>query len=455
MKTTTLLLLAALSLAAADRKELKPGFNFFSPDQDIQMGKEAANEVNSTMAVIKNEELTAYLTRIGQRLAKSKRSGQFPFTFSVINDKSINAFALPGGPMFVHTALISAADNESQLAGVLAHEMSHVALRHGTHQASKQNLLQLPAMLGGSLLGKDSIWGSLGQMGISLATGSALLHYSRGVESEADLNGTRMMNEVGYDPHEMARFFEKLQAQGGAGGDGRLANFLADHPTPGNRIKAVDDEIKFLPKMNYRESEPVTLARAKSIVSGLPAPPPPKQPAQGQNGTPSQLPQASSIRPSSRLTAYQGRTFSIGYPENWKAFPDQNSGSITFAPQGGVVADAAGQGQIAYGVLASMYVPPNGGGVNLQRDTATVLNGILQGSPNIRKLTEPQQGSAGGQPALITQLQSPSAFPGETETDLLVTVARQDGLLYFIFVAPQSEWTAAQAAYNAMLGSLK
>src|SRR6185295_6277228 len=130
MRQAVLLFLCCAFASAADRKELKPGFNFFSPDQDIQMGKDAAKEVTATMPVIKNDDLTGYLTRITQRLAKSKRAGTFPFTMSVINDKSINAFALPGGPIFVHTALLEAADNESQIAGVLAHEMSHVALRH-------------------------------------------------------------------------------------------------------------------------------------------------------------------------------------------------------------------------------------------------------------------------------------------------------------------------------------
>src|SRR5260370_20831197 len=100
-----IVLAIAISLSVeAQVKQLKPGFNLFSPQQDVQMGKEAAAEVEKTMPVVKNEELTGYLTRIGGRLAKSKRAGTFPFTFKVLNDKSINAFALPGGPMFVHTA---------------------------------------------------------------------------------------------------------------------------------------------------------------------------------------------------------------------------------------------------------------------------------------------------------------------------------------------------------------
>jgi len=267
------LLLAAPVLPAADRKELKPGFNIFTLDQDIQMGRQSAAEVRKTQTVVDNDELTGYLTRIAARLRKSPRAGNFPFQFAVLNDKSINAFALPGGPIFVHTGLLAAIDNESQLAGVLAHEMSHVALRHGTHEATKAVLVEAPAALLGATIGDDSTIAKLAQEGIALGAQSVLLKYSRDAEREADLNGTRMMNDAGYNPIEMARFFEKLQAQG-AGGDGMLANWLSDHPAPGNRVQAVQDEIRYLPKVSYRESEPGTVGRMKSMVAKLPAPPP-------------------------------------------------------------------------------------------------------------------------------------------------------------------------------------
>jgi predicted Zn-dependent protease len=275
------LIAAALLLAApvlpADRKELKPGFNIFTLDQDIQMGRQSAAEVRNTQAVVDNDELTGYLTRIAARLAKSPRAGKFTFQFAVLNDKSINAFALPGGPIFVDSGLLAAIDNESQLAGVLAHEMSHVALRHGTHEASKAVLVEAPAALLGATIGDDSTIAKIAQEGIALGAQSVLLKYSRDAERDADLNGTRMMNDAGYDPLEMARFFEKLQAQG-AGGNGLLANWLSDHPAPGNRVQAVQDEIRYLPKASYRESEPRTVAHVKSIVAKLP-PPPPKAPA--------------------------------------------------------------------------------------------------------------------------------------------------------------------------------
>src|ERR1700719_1385979 len=260
------LLFLPLAAPAADRKELKPGFNIFKPNQDIQRGAKPAAEVRKTQAVVDNDELTGYLTRIAARLGKSPRAGNFPFQFAVLNDKSINAFALPGGPIFVHTGLLAAIDNESQLAGVLAHEMSHVALRHGTHEAAKAVLVEAPAALLGATIGDDSTIAKIAQEGIALGAQSVLLKYSRDAERDADLNGARMMNDAGYNPLEMARFFEKLQAEG-SGGNGLLANWLSDHPAPGNRVQAVQDEIRYLPKVSYRESEPRTIVRVKSIVA--------------------------------------------------------------------------------------------------------------------------------------------------------------------------------------------
>src|SRR5262249_39660068 len=134
-------------------------------------------------------------------------------------------------------------------AGVVAHEISHVILRHGTNQASKANLIQLPAMLGGAFGGRGML-GQLTQLGIGLGANSLILKFSRGAESDADLMGTRIMHEAGYNPIEMARFFEKLEAEAGKGG--WFGQLLSDHPNPGNRVKAVQDEIRFLPaKSNY------------------------------------------------------------------------------------------------------------------------------------------------------------------------------------------------------------
>jgi predicted Zn-dependent protease len=247
-----------------------PGFNLFSKDQDVQLGKESAEQVRKQMTVIKDPVLTEYVNRVGKRLvsAREAQESAFPFTFEVVADPSINAFALPGGPMFINTGLLRAVDNEAQLAGVMGHEMSHVILRHGTNQASKSKLIELPAVLGSQMAG-GSMAGQLAQLGIGLGANSVLLKFSRSAESQADLMSSHLMAESGYNPIEMARFFNKLNAEGGQ----RAPQFLSDHPNPDNRQKAIEQETRKLPqqKYGYQTGE---FPRMKQVVAQIHEPKP-------------------------------------------------------------------------------------------------------------------------------------------------------------------------------------
>ena len=260
-------LFSILLLAAGVRaqiRNLKPGFNLFSPQQDIQLGQEAKAQVEKQQQILNDSRVTGYLTQLGQRLAQSPRAGTFPFSFEVVKDKNINAFALPGGPVFVNTATFVAAQNEAQLVGVLAHEMSHVALRHGTHEASKGQAVQLIAGLAGSATGGGML-GTLARAGIGLGANSVLLHYSRDAESQADYNGALVMADAGYDPVQMANFFQLLETKNS---EGLVAQFLSDHPTPGNRVRAVEQEVQSMPQRNYM-TDSLQFQNVRAIVQGI------------------------------------------------------------------------------------------------------------------------------------------------------------------------------------------
>jgi predicted Zn-dependent protease len=253
--------------------EFHPGFNLFSKEQDVQLGKENADQVRKQMTVIKDPVLTAYVNRVGQRLVSSREAQQsgFPFTFEVVADPSINAFALPGGPMFINTGLLRAVDNEAQLAGVMGHEMSHVILRHGTNQASKSQLIELPAILGAQMTGSSMV-GKLAPLGIGLGANNVLLKFSRTDESQADLMGSHLMAEAGYDPMQLARFFQKLNANGGL----HAPQFLSDHPNPENREQAIATEVQRLPAQTYT-FQTGDFQRMKQVVARIhekPVPPP-------------------------------------------------------------------------------------------------------------------------------------------------------------------------------------
>ncbi len=265
-----LVICAMAALAAAQKKMPKPGWNLFKKQQDIQLGREYAQQVERQMYVVPNKELNDYVTRVGMRLVRQGGLEDYPYYFKVVQDDSINAFALPGGPTYVHTGLLKAAENEAQLAGVLAHELSHVVLRHGTHQASRAVALQAPAMVLGGLVGRTGLSALLAQLGIGLGANSILIGFSRSMESEADLLGAYTMAKAGYNPLELARFFEKLEAERG-NPNWLVSRFLSDHPSPGNRIQALEEQLPYMPRGPYNAEEG-DLAHIRQVVAQLSAP---------------------------------------------------------------------------------------------------------------------------------------------------------------------------------------
>lgn len=413
---------AALLPGMAQLKTLKPGFNLFSKEQDVQLGKQAEAQVEKQVHVVHNAEVDNYLSLLGGRLAKSPLAGGFPFSFHLVYDKNINAFALPGGPIFINTGLFAVTENEAQLAGVLAHEMSHVALRHGTNQLSKQRFIQIPALIAGAALGNNA----LAQLGINVVAGSALLRMSRTDEAQADYNGTQIMADAGYNPIEMARFFEKLESQ--TGNPGRIAQFLSDHPNPGNRVQAVQDEIQYMPQRSY-DTNTGQFPRIKQLVPHIPPPPGVKR----GNAPPEPAPQALPSQPSSTFREYRGQSFSFSYPDNWQVASGVDSNSVSIAGAG-------------YKITQSYYYP-TGDTIHLKRDTANLIQQLQQQNPQLQMAGDSRAISVGGKKGLETTLQS-----GD-ETDRLATVPRPEGLFYLLLAAPADR--QSQSIFDKVIASVR
>src|SRR5262249_45202082 len=151
--------------------------------------------------------------------------------------------------VYINIGTIQAADDEGQLAGVMAHEISHIILRHSTQQASKASLAQLPLAVLGAAVGRSAV-GQIAAAGATLGTEGLLLKFSRDAETEADLLGSQIMYDAGYNPYSMVEFFAKLEKEGGAG----APQFLSDHPNPGNRVENVKQAVSKYPKKNYRNN---------------------------------------------------------------------------------------------------------------------------------------------------------------------------------------------------------
>lgn len=435
-----ILLTLVLFASCAARKPgdpITPGYNLYSKEQDIQIGREAAAQVRRQVSLVENRELQSYVQAIGRRLASQPAAGDFPYSFALINDDSINAFALPGGPIFVNTGLLTAADNEAQVAGVLAHEISHVALRHATNQATKANIVQLPAILAGAVIGTDSVLAQLGQLGLGVGVNALLLKYSRSAESEADALGARIMSQAGYNPIESARFFEKLEAGGGR----RAPQFLSSHPNPGNRVRAVQAEIQALPRSQYTASAG-DFARMKSLAAQLPSPRKPGSPA---------VSSAAPSPPSRDYRRLDTRNFSLAYPANWETFGDRDSAVVTIAPREGLVQGPNGGPQVGYGAVLSYYSPRNVGGV--REATDELIQELRSVNRNLRVATSPRSTRVDGSPALLTTLRGASPWGGE-ETNVLLTVQRPEGLFYMVFVGPRAQFSRLEGAFDQMLDSI-
>ncbi len=436
-----------LSVAAFGQKpkNIKASrWNFFSPEQDVELGKEAAAQIEQQVAVVNNEQVFGYVNRIAGRLVKQPEAGQYPYTFKVVYDKSINAFALPGGPAYVHTGLISSAENEAQIAGVVAHEIAHVALRHGTAQASKANAAQLLAGIGGAMLGGGSMLGQLAQLGAGLGANSLLLKFSRDAESDADLLGARMMAKAGYDPVEMAVFFQKLEEEEKKAGHS-TPQFLSDHPSPGNRVKAVSAEVKLMAKgLTYSKGDAAELQQVKQVINGMPEPP-----KAGVNFRKAGDPQ--SARPAGGGKQYRSQGLAFVYPDNWQVFPNQQSGELTVASPEGLV-DKGGQPDIAYGAILSLQKVQNR---DLRGNTQQYIAGIAKGNGLQMGNEGTRDLKVGGLPGLLHVLYGQSAFQGQKEVVLLVTADHPQGLFTLVMICPQGEYQASQPAFERLITSIE
>jgi len=204
--------------------------NKYTPEQDVQLGREAAAEIQRQYPIIKDERIARYLTELGDRLVAvappELKQPVYQYSFTPVNLKEINAFALPGGPMFVHRGMFDAAAAEGEVVGVMAHELSHVLLRHGTANATKaQNpwlqMGQLAGAIGGAVVGGQA--GAAIAQGSQFGLGTLLLRYSRDFEKQADLLGAQIMARAGYDPRALAHMFETIESASRSGGGGGAA----------------------------------------------------------------------------------------------------------------------------------------------------------------------------------------------------------------------------------------
>jgi hypothetical protein len=445
--TTIVALTLALvlpALAADTRTQLKPGWNLFSPQQDVEMGREVAKEAESQLPILNDRRTTAYIDRLGKSLAARAPGEKYPYQFKVVNDKGINAFALPGGYIYINRGVIETASNEAQLASVLAHEISHVALRHGTNQVSKAYIAQAPLAILGGVLGNNSVGAVLAQLGVGFATNSILLKYSRDAERQADLMGTQILYDAGYDPRGAVEFFEKIQAES----KGRAAEFFSSHPNPENRISGVQNEIvKLGGARSGARTTSSEFQSVKNLIGGMPAA---AANARGGSNAPADTRNGRPAAPSTRTTTFNGQDLQFRYPDNWRQYGQGSA--MTVAPDGGIV-----EGSLAYGMMIAAFEPhyDREGRITLEEATDQLLDDLRRSNSTMRIVRGHERVTMANQRALSTEISNESPLGGR-ETDWIVTTLRPDGTLYyFVGVAPNNEFNRYVRSFEDILETVR
>ena len=458
---------------------VKSGFNLFSPEQDIQVGQQSAAEAERQLPMLRDRRIEGYVDQIGRRLAANAPGPKFPYTFRVVNASDMNAFALPGGPVYVTRGMIEAARNEGELAGVIAHEISHVALRHGTNQVSKAYLAKAGIGILGGILGGGA-GGGTGQI-IQAVGGLGLnalfLKFSRTAETQADIMGTQIMARAGYDPLAMASMFQLLQAQSGRS-SGKVAQFFSDHPNPGNREAIVRQEAQ---KLGATGGRVEVVGGFDSVRSELRRLGPAASMAQISRGVTSGSTSGSSgssrapvsmgtiAQPSTRMRTFRHRSgfFEIQYPENWRVAESSGYGA-TILPEGGAVRTSNAQDSLVYGVVINHYEPfagqpgdvfnrPVQGRGTLEQATNDLVNELTQANPHLRLVpNSTRRQTIDNARALSVVLGGRSPVTGQDERVTVFTRELPDGhVLYALFIAPARDYSALANTFQGMISTLR
>jgi len=463
----TIGLLPAISIA--QQTQIVMPKNKYKTADDVRLGDKAAAETEQQFPILNDEALTRYLETVGQRLVNAIppefQHPEFNYRFELVNASDINAFALPGGPMFVNRGMIQAAKNEGEVAGVMAHEISHVALRHGTAQATKQGSLgnqlgMLGMILGGAVVGGQA-GAQLGQMGAQ----AWMTKYSREYETQADLLGARIMASAGYDPRDLANMFQTIASQGGSG----APQWLSSHPDPGNRYNKINQEAQYLKVSGTPLKLTPQFQQAKRKLDRMPPAPSMQQIQQeyqrtgrviggdpGRGGgtrSPEQDPMAGGrylrtvAGPSAQTKEFSGGSWiSLSVPSNWEQFASQ--GQVIFAPAG-----AYGDHGITHGAMLIVKQASSRDGLQA---TQSSINELVQGNQYLRQQGSISRGYLSGMPAYVARLSGQSDITGQTEVVTVYATLMKSGELFSIAtVAPQAESYRYDAAFKGLINSLR
>lgn len=434
--------------------------NKFSPQQDVELGREAAAEVRQQYPIIKDERIARYLSTLGDRLVEAApaelKQPVYEYSFTPVNLKEINAFALPGGPMFVHRGMFDAAAAEGEVVGVMAHELAHVLLRHGTANVTKsQNpwlqLGQMAGMVGGAMVGGAA--GSAIAQGSQFGLGTLLLRYSRDFEKQADLLGAQIMAKAGYDPRGLARMFETIAKEAESSGAG-TPQWMSSHPNPGNRTVYITQEAE---RLNIASPADTSgFEPAKKAFASLPPAKSMGDLARAKGGAGSEAPASVGTpgqpvpRPSAQFrTISGGKVFQASVPSNWT--PLSSKSAIKVVPENGY-GPLNGQTVFSHGVEFGVA---KAGSRDLAEATRIWLQAVAQSNPDLRQAGPQQSLRISQRSAIATPLSNPSPLGGQERIVVSTTFLADGTLFYYLTLAPEKDAESLQDAFRKIGESIR
>jgi len=463
-RAATLAAIICVSIAGAGAQTVvKLPKNKYTPQQDAEIGREAAAEVRKQYPVIEDDRIARYLTTLGGRLVAAAppelKDPAYSYSFTPVNLKEINAFALPGGPMFVHRGMFDAAASEGEVVGVMAHELSHVLLRHGTANATKaQNpwlqLGQIAGQLGGAVVGGQT--GAYIAQGSQFGLGTLLMRYSRDFEKQADLLGAQIMARAGYDPRSLAHMFETIARE--SQGSGGTPQWMSSHPDPGNRTVYITKEAEMLNVANVADAsnfEPIktafaSLAPPKSMADLA------RGNAAASGGSGGETPEAVGTpgqpvpRPAGQFHAIKGgKIFEASVPSDWT--PLQAKSSIKVVPQNGY-GPINGQTVFTHGLEFGITKATSR---DLREATKAWLQGVAQNNPELRVAGTPQDIRLSQRSALALTLVNPSPLGGDERIGLYTAFLADGTLFYYLTIVPEKDAAAFEDVFRRVGESIR
>ena len=455
-RLVVIITLTATTVAA--QTKVTPPKNKYTPEQDVQIGREAAAEVREQYPIINDSQVRNYIERLGDRLVEAApremNNPVFEYSFTAVNLKDINAFALPGGPMFVNRGMIEAAQTEGEVAGVMAHELAHVLLRHGTANATKAQGFQIGALAGaiaGAVVGGG--WGNVIAQGSQFGLGTWLMKYSREYERQADIIGAQIMARAGYDPRDLAQMFETIQKQGGNG----VPEWLSSHPNPGNRTQYIAQEaaqLRIGPRPNDQG-----FAQARTRLSQLG---PARTMAEiersggagrsgGGRSRESVGRVGEAVPPPSRQyrTVQGGQLFTVSVPSNWQAVSSNNS--IKYVPMN-AYGDYNGESTLTHGVELGVA---RASSRNLDQATQTLIDAFIRSNSGMRVGGREEYSQLAGRQSIVTPLEGRSALGGVERVDVHTALLSNGDLFYVLTVVPEREIGTYGAAFDRVVRSVR